>query len=242
MTKFLDASGLNEYHKQTKAIIDSSIVDLQNSEMNIVDVIGTIAQNVELPSSIYNKLNSIIDDSVLVKLEIQPSSIFVGDSSALTFTSSSKKNASSIVIKNGSGTIIASGSGKNVNGTASINPNVEGILEFSATSVINGVEFSTKSCVNAVSKIYYGSGDTYTDATNVASIRLNPKGKYDVIVSTDDKYIFFVIPSSMSVKNVTINGMTIPMSTTNVSKEGIQYTVYKSKNQYESGSYEIIVD
>lgn len=240
--QFLDASGLNNYHTQVKAIIDSSIVALQNGDIGLAGAIGTLAKDAELPSLVYDKLNILIDDSVLLKLTASPTTIFVGDSSTLSITATSKKSASSIVIKNGSGTTIASGTGTSLVGSTTVTPGSEGILGFTATAVVNGTTLSAKTYVNCVAKIYYGSGSAYTDATSVASARLNPKGKYTVNVATTGKYIYFVVPSSMTVANVSMNGVTIPMDVTNVNINGIAYKVYQSKNQYLAGTYEIIVD
>ena len=102
MQHFLDASGLNTYHTQVKAIIDSSIVALQNGDIGLAGAIETLAKDAELPSLVYDKLNILIDDSVLLKLTASPTILFVGDSSTLSITATSKNSASSIVIKNGS--------------------------------------------------------------------------------------------------------------------------------------------
>lgn len=239
--EFLDASGLNQYHTTVKAIIDSSIVALQNSDIGLAGAVETLAKDAELPALAYDKLNILIDNSALLKLTVSPTTIFVGDSSTLNVTSTTKNNATSIIIKNGSGSTIASGSGTSLVGSTTVTPGSEGILGFTATAVVNGTTLSAKTYVNCVAKIYYGSGNSYTDATNVASVRLNPKGKYTINVA-NGKYIFLVVPSSMAVTNVLMNGVTIPMNVTSVAKGGISYKSYQSKNQYISGTYEIVVN
>ena len=239
--EFLDASGLNQYHTGVKAIIDSSIVALQNSDIGLAGAIETLAKDAELPALVYDKLNILIENSALLKLTVSPTTIFVGDSSTLNVTATTKNNATSIIIKNGSGSTIASGSGTSLVGSTTVTPGSEGILGFTATAVVNGTTLSAKTYVNCVAKIYYGSGNSYTDATNVASVRLNPKGKYTINVA-NGKYIFLVVPSSMAVTNVLMNGVTIPMNVTSVTKGGISYKSYQSKNQYISGTYEIVVN
>ena len=62
MQQFLDASGLNEYHVKTKAIIDASITALQNGDIGLAAAIGTLAQDANIPSSAKDALNIIIDD------------------------------------------------------------------------------------------------------------------------------------------------------------------------------------
>ena len=102
MHKFLDASGLNEYHIRNKAVIDASIIALQNGDIGLAAAIGTLAQDVNLPSFTSDALNILIDDSAKLKLTTSPQNVFVNTKSTVSVTATSKNSASSIIIKNGS--------------------------------------------------------------------------------------------------------------------------------------------
>lgn len=240
--QFLDASGLNEYHVQTKALIDASINALQNGDIGLAAAIGTLAKDVNIPSMANDALNIIIDDSVLLKLTTSLTNAFVGESSAISITATSKNSASSIVIKNGSGETIASGSGNSLVGSTTITPGSEGILGFTATAVVNGKSLTVKTYINCVAKVYYGAGSVYTDASAYASARTSPQGVYNITVDSDGDYIYIVVPSSMTIAKVSMNGVKIPMNVTDVTIGGISYKSYQSKNQYIAGTYEVIVD
>lgn len=242
MHKFLDASGLNEYHIRNKAVIDASIIALQNGDIGLAAAIGTLAQDVNLPSFTSDALNILIDDSAKLKLTTSPQNVFVNTQSTVSVTATSKNSASSIIIKNGSGTQIASGSGNSLVGTTTVNPSNEGLLGFTATAVVNGTSLNAKIYVNCVAKVYYGSGDTYTDASKYASARSTPKGKYTITVNKDGEYIFFVVPSSMSVTKVSMGGIEIPMTKSSISIGGVSYNVFKSTNQYIAGTHEFLVE
>jgi hypothetical protein len=242
MQQFLDASGLNEYHVKTKAIIDASITALQNGDIGLAAAIGTLAQDANIPSSATDALNIIIDDSVLLKLTTSLTNILVGESSNISVTATSKNSASSIIIKNGSEETIASGSGNSLVGSTTVTPGSEGILGFTATAVVNGKTLNAKVYVNCVGKIYYGAGSVYTDASIYASAKPTPGGKYNITVDTDGEYIFFVIPSSMTIAKVSMGGIEIPMETSNTTIDEISYSVYKSKNQYIAGTHQVVVE
>lgn len=242
MQQFLDASGLNEYHVKTKAIIDASITALQNGDIGLAAAIGTLAKDANIPSSATDALNILIDDSVLLKLTTSLTNILVGESSNISVTATSKNRASSIIIKNRSGETIASGSGNSLVGSTTVTPGSEGILGFTATAVVNGKTLNAKVYVNCVGKIYYGAGSIYTDVSTYASAKPTPVGKYNITVDTDGEYIFFVIPSSMTIAKVSMGGIEIPMETSSTTIGGISYSVYKSKNQYISGTHQVVVE
>lgn len=242
MQQFLDASGLNEYHVKTKAIIDASITALQNGDIGLAAAIGTLAQDANIPSSATDALNILIDDSVLLKLTTSLTNILVGESSNISVTATSKNSASSIIIKNGIGETIASGSGNNLVGSTTVTPSSEGVLGYSVTAVVNGTTLSAKSYVNCVRPIYYGSGTNYTDATIVSGAKQTPNGKYTISVNSANNYIYFVVPSSMTIAKVLMNGLSMPMQATSVQKDGQSYTAYQSVNGYDVGTYNLDVE
>ena len=243
MQQFLDASGLNLYHQQVKEIFDSSIIALQNGDIGIAGAIGTLVNDIDTGySRTRDKLDILIDEATLLRLTSSHNNIFVGEESTLSITAISKNSATSIVIKNGSGDVIASGSGISLVGSTTVTPGSEGILGFTATAVVNGKSLTAKVYVNCVGKVYYGSGSVYTDDSTYASERTTPQGVYNVTVSNNGDYIYIVVPSSMTIAKVSMNGVNIPMNVTDVTIGGISYKAYQSKNQYIAGTYEVIVD
>lgn len=241
--QFLDASGLNEYHIKNKAIIDSSIIALQNGDIGISSAIGVLANDLDngYPRT-KDKLDILIDGATLLRLTSSVNNIFVGEESTFNLTAVSKNSTSSIIIKNGSDETIASGSGNSLVGSTTVTPGSEGILGFTANAVVNGKTLITKTYVNCVAKIYYGAGSVYTDVSTYATERTSPKGIYGITVNNDGEYIYIVVPSSMSIANVSMGGVNIPMNETDASIGNISYRVYQSKNQYLTGSYEIVVN
>ena len=115
-------------------------------------------------------------------------------------------------------------------------------IGYSVTAVVNGTTLSAKSYVNCVRPIYYGSGTNYTDATIVAGAKQVPNGKYTISVNSANNYIYFVVPSSMTIAKVLMNGLSMPMQATSVQKDGQSYTAYQSVNGYDVGTYNLDVE
>ena len=209
-------------------------VDDLDKRINLLFAVGSLNGEFAVfePTEMYN----------LVSLSISPNIIFVGDSSTLVISAKLKDNASSIIITDENETQIASGSGTSLVGTTTVTPSSEGVLEYSVTAVVNGKTLSAKSHVYCVRPIYYGSGTDYTDATLVDSAKRKPKGKYTIYVNSANDYIYFVVPSSMSITNVSMNGLSMPMQETSVHKYGQLYTAYQSVNGYDVGTYNLDVE
>ena len=232
MKQFLDSSGLNLYHRVSKRKVDASI-----NELTIVD--ENLTNQME---ELTNDLQELTDLVSQVKLEVSPTIINVGDSSALNFTATCKDTATEIVIKDQNDTTIASGSGTSLVGTTNVTPDTEGSLLFTCSALIGGVTYTSAVKVKTVGKIYYGCGQTDSSATNIAHLSDKPNGLYEVTVSNNGDYIFFMIPESMKVNNISMNGLDVPVASESKTKDGIQYNVYKSTNQYNSGTYKIIIN
>jgi hypothetical protein len=260
MKTFLDASGLNQYHIQVKegidsefnrvdtsifdlkTNVDSSILSLVASDTSLSNAIDAISHERDTKyEELSDRIDNLVQNSMNVSFTIEPGTIYVGDSSTLTFSVNCINSATSIQVLDPSNNVIASGSGTTLNGSTTVTPSAEGVLKYKATTVINGTTSSVVSNVECVRPIYYGSGSSYTDATNVASIRSTPDGKYIINVSSLDKYIFFVIPQSMTINDVTMNGLTVPMSSSSVTKNGQPYVAYKSINGYDTGTYNVVL-
>jgi hypothetical protein len=272
MKQYLDANGLNRYHTSFKDdidasynglkysvdssfgqmsqrvedgfdTVDSSIADLILSDIGLANAIETLVNERDRKyESLSDKIDNLTENSLLVSLSVSPTTIFVGDSSTLVFSAKSKDSASSIIITDDNGTQIASGSGTSLVGSTTVTPSSEGVLGYSVTAVVNGTTLSAKSYVNCVRPIYYGSGTNYTDATIVAGAKQVPNGKYTISVNSANNYIYFVVPSSMTIAKVLMNGLSMPMQATSVQKDGQSYTAYQSVNGYDVGTYNLDVE
>lgn len=195
-----------------------------------------------------SKINQIaIEASVDVNVTASPGVIFVGSESSIAVGGTSKVDADSIVIKRG-GTTVVSGSGKTASGNDSITPSASGTTTYDGTFVINGVQKTASRNVTAVHKIYYGSGATEAAATTTRSnATTSPVGTYNVTVASNGQYIFFVVPSNMTINGASLSGFAFPLdSPTTTTKtdggvSGVAYKVYRSSNTYDAGTYSIVI-
>lgn len=90
--------------------------------------------------------------------------------------------------------------------------------------------------------IYFGSGQTYTDATQKVTAKASAAGIYDVVVRNAADYIFFNIPASMDFTIAEMGGFEFPLDPpTNVTIDGMAYESYRSCNTYDSGTARIII-
>ncbi len=214
---------------------DTLLIALGKIEKKANDVVTSY-------ESLSDKMDNLMKNSPLVSLSVAPTTIFVGDSSTLVFSANIKDTASSIIIIDDNGTQIASGSGTSLDGSTAVTPSSEGVLGYSVIAVVDGTTLSAKSYVNCVRQIYYGSGTNYTDATIVADAKQTPNGKYTISVDAANNYIYFVVPSSMTITKVLMNGLNMPMQATSVQKDDQSYTAYQSVNGYDVGTYTLDVE
>ena len=195
-----------------------------------------------------SRINQIaIEASVDVSVSVSPSVVFVGAEKSISVVGTSKVDADSIVIKRGSTTVV-SGTGKTASGNDTITPSASGTTTYNGTFSINGVEKTSSKNVTAVHHIYYGAGATYTAATNTRSdATTGPGGTYNVTVASNGQYIFFVVPSNMTINGASLSGFAFPLdSPTTTTKtdggvSGVGYKVYRSSNTYDAGTYSIVI-
>ena len=167
--------------------------------------------------------------------------IFVGDSLSIQLVATTDSEATEISIRDND-TVIAEGSGTRLTCYKNIETTQSGITSFYASFTINGITKTTSATVTAVYKIYYGSGNVYTDAAIVPPAKLTTEGIYNVNVIEDGQYVFFNIPTYMMLNRATMNGIEFPLDEpTTVTIDGIEYKSYKSSNTVDAGTYEIII-
>lgn len=229
-----------EYFNQLAASIEAGDIAL-SKEFGQSEVIGITQKKLsEEHESVWNAINSIINDKATVSLTVTPSVVHVGSTNTITLKATTDTAATEIKITGGASVI--TGSGKSVQGTDTVQLSAAGEKTYTAEFTINGLKKSTTAKLTAVNKIYYGSGDTYTDATSVASARKTPAGTYNVTVETSGKSIFFVIPATMTINKATLSGFDFPLDApVSVEKDNVSYKSYKSSNTMDAGTYQIVI-
>ena len=102
--------------------------------------------------------------------------------------------------------------------------------------------------VDVVYPTYYGAGMSQLDITTKASPRTQPNGTYEITVSSNSSYIFFIVPKNYpdgytkDIKKITLNGTEIPIDTpTDIERSGIAYKCYKSFDTFDIGTYQVVI-
>lgn len=116
-------------------------------------------------------------------------------------------------------------------------------LTYSAKAVIGDVEKTASVSISVVNPMYVGAGAAYTAVVNDShkqSARTSASGTYNVTVASSGQYVFFVVPSSMTINKVTLSGFDFPLDAADTtSKSG--YKIYKSSNTYKAGAISLVV-
>lgn len=190
------------------------------------------------------QIDAIVSEKATVSLAVSTSTFIVGERT-FTLTASTNTNANSIVIKQGS-TVIASGSGKTLTQEVSVEQATAGNIVYTAEfTFAGGNKRSTTVTVYFVNKLYVGSGAVYTDIISdsyAQSARRSPAGTYNVTVTENGQYVFFVIPATMSITKATLSGFDFPLDTpVSVTIEDVAYKSYRSSNTNDAGTYQIVI-
>ncbi len=116
-------------------------------------------------------------------------------------------------------------------------------LTYTAKAVIGDVEKSASVSIYVVNPMYVGAGAAYADVVTddcKQSARTSAGGTFSVTVASDGQYVFFVVPSSMTINKVTLSGFDFPLNAADTtSKSG--YKIYKSANTYKAGTLTLVV-
>lgn len=188
------------------------------------------------------EINAILmSDTINVSLSASPSPVFVGVAVNINLVASVNTAATSIVIKKGSATI-ASGSGTSLNGSDSITPSVAGNTTYTAEFAVGSTSKSTQKSVVAVYPIRTGTGASYVEGTPLSSPKTSPAGTYNINVAQNGSYVWFNVPSSMTIHGATMSGFEFPLEApSNVTINGVAYKSYRSSNTYNAGTLTIVI-
>ena len=171
---------------------------------------------------------------------------FVGDTFTIKATATCSVSANTITIKCGNSTIASVQNAKTATGSQTIDPTFSSApttINFTAEAVIGSVKKSASFSVGLVNPMYVGAGAVYTDVVkdiHKQSARTSASGTYNVTVASSGQYVFFVVPSSMTINKVTLSGFDFPLDAADTtSKSG--YKIYKSSNTYKAGAISLVV-
>lgn len=116
-------------------------------------------------------------------------------------------------------------------------------LTYSAKAVIGDVEKTASVSISVVNPMYVGAGAAYADVVVEnckQSARTSAGGTFNVTVASAGQYVFFVVPSAMTINKVTLSGFDFPLlAADTTSKSG--YKIYKSANTYKAGTLTLVV-
>lgn len=171
---------------------------------------------------------------------------FVGDTFTIKATATCSVSANTITIKCGNSTIASIQNAKTAMGSQTIDPTFSSApttINFTAEAVIGSVKKTASFSVGLVNPMYVGAGAAYTDVVkdnHKQSARTSASGTYNVTVASNGQYVFFVVPSSMTINKVTLSGFDFPLlAADTTSKSG--YKIYKSANTYKAGTLTLVV-
>ena len=171
---------------------------------------------------------------------------FVGDTFTIKATATCSVSANTITIKCDNSTIASIQNAKTAMGSQTIDPTFSSApttINFTAEAVIGSVKKTASFSVSLVNPMYVGAGAAYTDVVkdnHKQSARTSASGTYNVTVASNGQYVFFVVPSSMTINKVTLSGFDFPLlAADTTSKSG--YKIYKSANTYKAGTLTLVV-
>ena len=167
--------------------------------------------------------------------------IEIGVQSQITIVATCLTPCELITIVRG-GIIVAQGSGTELEFTDVITPVSADEINYTTTFNINGQNKEAVVTVNPVYPIYYGSGNTYTDADQKAPIQASPAGEYEVNVDNTGDHVVFCIPASMELGNAYMNSIQFPFNApVDVLRNSIPYKLYTSEYAYEAGEINLVI-
>ncbi len=116
-------------------------------------------------------------------------------------------------------------------------------LTYTATATLGSITKTASVSVYVVNPVYIGAASTYTAViadTYRQSARTSVAGTYNVTVNTSGDYVFFVVPSQMTINKVTLSGFDFPLNAADTSSK-TGYKIYKSANTYKAGTMTLVV-
>lgn len=190
-----------------------------------------------------DQINNLHPGAIGVSITTDPNIIYDNSSSNVTITAKMKDNniADKIEIKIGE-TIIAS---ENNISQLSVTYILNSTTTVKAIAYQGGFDYNNSTKVIGTKPYYIGSGTEYNNVINNSckqNIKAYPYGTYNVIINSNGDYVWFVVPDSMTINEVTMNGFNFPIESPQIVEiEGNTYKAYKSSNTYDTSVITIII-
>lgn len=190
-----------------------------------------------------DQINNLHPGVIGVNITANPNLIYDDSSSNVTIIAKMNDNriADKIEIKIGEAII---GSENNVS-QLSVTHILNGTTTIKATAYQGGFNYDTSTKVTGTKPYYIGSGTEYNNVVNDSykqNIKVSPAGTYNVTINSNGDYVWFVVPNSMTINNVTMSGFNFPLEPPQIVEiEEDTYKVYKSSNTYDAGVITIII-
>ena len=190
-----------------------------------------------------DQINNLHPGVIGVNITTNPNLIYDDSSSNVTAIAKMNDNsiADKIEIKIGE-TII--GSENNVS-QLSVTHILNSTTTIKGIAHQGGFDYEASIKVIGTKPYYIGSGTEYNDVVNDSckqNIKTSPIGIYNVTVNNNGDYIWFIVPNSMIINEVTMSGFNFPIESPQIVEiEGNTYKVYKSSNTYDIGVITIII-
>lgn len=244
MSKFFDLQmtgpELDERLDKIDDVYTKSEVYTKQETDEVVGAEASIRANSD--TSLQDQIDEIAESGSIQTLTANKSLVEVGQTTSVALNATTSLNASVIRLLKES-TQITQGSGTQLSYTDSVSPTEAGIITYYALFDIGNSTKEKSINVNAVLPIYYGAGASYTGAQTKAPLRTSPVGSYTIAVGSTGQYMFFLVPSTMSIRKVTMNGFDVPMqNAVDVVINGFSYKSYQTFNTYDAGAYDLKIE
>lgn len=205
--------------------------DMTEQQQTLDSVMGIMNKQYYAVSISSNPNISVIEKGVVQSLQISWSSTFDGAPTTSTF----------VVRKNNEVVDVPSNA-------TSFNTEISDTTTFNVAGTRNGVTKTASKTINAYYPKYYGgSGKTTLTGEDVITfpkqaISGSASGTY-TITSGDDEYIWFNIPSNMTINKVTLGGFNVPLAAPIiVSVPGkMDYKCYRTANPLSAGTRQFVI-
>ena len=194
--------------------------------------------------TIQSKVYEVISKIANISLEASTDIFIVGEGQ-FDLTASTDVEATSIAIKRGE-EVIATGEGSSLEYTVTVTESTASDIIYTAEFTFAGNNVRTvDTTIHFVDSMYVGGGDEYTEVAIPAyevSARITPAGSYNVTIDTAGKYMFFIVPNTMTINSATLGGIDLPLDEASaVTIDGKSYKSYRSSNTYDAGNYKIVI-
>lgn len=193
--------------------------------------------------NIQDQIDKLHPGTLGIVMSVSPNIIYDNSDSNVTVTARKSDNTvcESIKIFKGTEVIAEEENVSELETTVVVNETTR----FDAQAIQLGLSYEGDIKVTGVKPYYVGSGLEYTDIvseTYQQPIKASPAGTYNITVTNNEDYVFFVVPNSMTISRATMSGFAFPLeSPQTVIIDGNTYKSYRSSNTYDAGQITVVL-